>query len=56
MSFIINPDAEEFVPAAEEKHHNTGERGGYSLRRGEVLHRLGKQTPPTAKTRVPGLG
>ena len=31
MAFIFNPDAEEFIPKAEEEHHHSGERYGYSL-------------------------
>ena len=30
MRFIFNPDAEEFIPKAEEEHRHSGERYGYS--------------------------
>ena len=36
MRFILNPDAEEFIPKAEEEHRHRGERYGYSVERGEA--------------------
>ena len=45
MRFIFNPDAEEFIPKAEEEHRHSGERYGYSVERGEAGHIVGKQTP-----------
>ena len=45
MSFISNPNAEEFVPTAEEEHRHSGERNAYSMGRGEAGHCVGKQTP-----------
>ena len=44
MRFIFNPDAEEFIPKAEEEHRHSGERYGYSVERGEAGHSVGKQT------------
>ena len=32
MVFIFNPNAEEFVPTAEEEHRHNGECNGYSMR------------------------
>ena len=54
MRFILNPDAEEFIPKAEEEHRHSEERYGYSVERGEAGHCVGKQTP-TARTSV-GVG
>ena len=45
MRFIFNPDAEEFIPKAEEEHRHSGERYGYSVEGGEAGHSVGKQTP-----------
>ena len=36
MRFIFNPDAEEFIPKAEEEHRHSGQRFGYSVERGEA--------------------
>ena len=36
MNFVFNPDAEEFVPKAEEEHRHSGERNECSLGRGEA--------------------
>ena len=44
VNFVFNPDAEEFVPKAEE-HRHSGERDGCSLGRGEAGHHVGKQAP-----------
>ena len=45
MRFIFNPDAEEFIPKAEEENRHSGQRFGYSVERGEAGHSVGKQTP-----------
>ncbi|MEP4902160.1 MAG: hypothetical protein ABJX82_10180, partial [Paracoccaceae bacterium] len=45
MSFIFNPNADEFVPTAEEEHRHSGERDGYSMWREEAGHCMGNQTP-----------
>ena len=42
MRFIFNPDAEKFIPKAEEEHRHSGERYGYSAGRGEAGHCVGK--------------
>ena len=43
MRFIFNPDAEEFIPKAEEEHRHSGERYGYNVETGEAGHSVGKQ-------------
>ena len=46
MIFVFNPDAEGFVPKAEEEHRHRGERNEWvHLGVGETGHRMGKQTP-----------
>ena len=45
MRFIFNPDAEEFIPKAEEENRHSGQCFGYSVERGEAGHSVGKQTP-----------
>ena len=45
IDWFFNPDAEELVAKAEEKHRHSGERNGYSLTRGEAGHRVGMQRP-----------
>ena len=44
MSFIFNPNADGFVPTAEEEYRPSGEFEGYSLERGKAVHLVGKQT------------
>ena len=44
MRFILNPDAEEFIPKAEEHRHGR-ERYGYNLGRGQAGQRVVKQIP-----------
>ena len=56
MRFIFNPDAEEFIPKAEEEHRHSGERYGYSVERGEAGHCVGKQTPRQRGRECPGCG
>ena len=45
MRSIFNPDAEEFIPKAEQENRQSGERYGYSAERGEDGHSVCKQTP-----------
>ena len=56
-SQFFNPDAEEFVPIAEEEYRHSGGRDEYSLGRGEAGHREGKQSEhPDSEDESVGVG